>query len=35
MGNGFRGAPAITHSIATELRFYLRVFRLPDGDAAD
>lgn len=27
-GHGFRGAAAITHSIATELDFYLRVFGL-------
>ena len=30
-GHGFRGADAITHSIATELDFYLRVFGLADG----
>ena len=30
-GHGFRGADAITHSIATELDFYLRVFGLADS----
>jgi dipeptidyl aminopeptidase/acylaminoacyl peptidase len=33
-GHGFRSAAAITHSIATELDFYLRVFGLT-GDLAE
>jgi dipeptidyl aminopeptidase/acylaminoacyl peptidase len=30
-GHGFRGAAAITHSIGTELAFYLRVFGLTEA----